>query len=436
MFSRPVDAWWTVAAGALGVAAGAGLVLVYVLSVFTKPIVADLGFDRSVISFSHTCFQVAAGFGTVSLGVLINRWGVRWPSILYLIVSSACVASIPLLPPIPWVFFVVFTVFGFAGAAATALPYAVAITGLFDDRRGLALGLAVAGGGVGATFGPQLANYLLRVLTWREGLWIVSVIMALPIVTMTLLVRTPPRVAPAAEARAAASAASHWSLYLATKSFWLIAVTILGISVGTFGTLSILVPLLTDRGVAPGDAASILSSAGLSSFFARIAIGWVLDRVWGPLVTSLVCVSACVGVLIIAFGGSSILLVAVGASLMGMTLGAEADLLTYLCSRYFSLEVFSRVIGAMWVMWAWGGGVGIALGGIAYKFTGAYDSAMLFLAGPLVIAAILVLLLGPYVFAPAHENRSRGSAEFEEREGAQQAKALACSPDAAAAHEI
>lgn len=413
MFSKPINAWWTVAAGALGVAVGAGIFIVYVLSVMTKPIVADLGFDRSVLSFSATCFLIANGFGALSLGVLISRWGVRLPSVIYLIISSASVALIPVLPPEPSIFYLVFAIFGAAGAAATALPYAVVIAGLFDERRGLALGVAVAGGGVGATFGPQLANYLLNVLTWREAIWIVSAIMTLPVLTMILLVRTPPGVTAAAQAPTLRSA-SHWSLYVGTRSFWLIAITIVGISVGAFGVLAILVPLLTDRGIAPSQAATILSAAGLSSWAARIVTGWVLDRLWGPLVTSCICVGACFGVLAIALGGTSIPLLAVGASLMGMALGAEADLLTYLCSRYFSLQAFSRVVGAGWIMWAWGGGLGTAMSGLAYRFTGAYDTAMLFLAGPLILGATTVLFLGPYAFPPAHRKQPTALAQYKE----------------------
>ena len=65
-------------------------------------------------------------------------------------------------------------------------------------------------------------------------------------------------------------------------------------------------------------------------------------------------------------------------------------------------------------MWAWGGGLGTAMGGIAYKLTGAYDTAMLFLAGPLVLGAAAILLIGPYVFAPAHSPRPRPLPEYKE----------------------
>lgn len=401
MLENSVNRWWTVAAGALGNAMGVGIFVVYVLNVLTKPMVADLGLERSVISFSITCFLLTTGIGTVSLGILINRFGVRTPAFIYVAVAAACVALIPLLPAVPLAFYALFAVLGVAGAAATAFPYAVAITGLFDRHRGLALGLAVAGSGAGQTFAPQIANSLLSEVGWRQSLWIVSALMATPLATLLLGVRTPPGMTKRASGEADHSA-SHWSLYLGKRAFWFIAITLLGVSIGTFGILGVLIATLTDRGVSPHQAATVLSGAGLSSWGGRIVVGWLLDRLWAPLVTSLVCLGAFIGVLIIAFGGQSLPLVLLGASLLGLALGSEGDILTYLCGRYFSLPAFSRVVGAMWVVWAWGGGVGTMAAAIAYRMTGSYAGATPFLAFSLLLGAGGVLFLGPYVYPPVH----------------------------------
>ena len=417
MFNKSVNRWWTVAAGALGTGVGVGIFITYVLNVLTKPMATDLGLDRSVISFSVTCFLITAGFGSISLGILINRFGVRTPTSIYLAVVAACVALMPLLPPVPLAFYALFAVMGIAGAAATAFPYMVAITGLFDRHRGLALGLAVAGGGAGGTFAPPIANFLLSSLGWRESLWIIAAVMATPLVALLLIVRTPAGMTTGASNDGDRSA-SHWSLYLGKRAFWLIAVTLLGVSIGTFGALTVLVPTLTDRGISPGEAAAVLSGAGLSSWIGRIVVGWLLDRLWAPLVTSLVCLGACVGVLIIAFGGQSLPLMLLGASLLGLAIGSEADLLAYLCGRYFSLQAFSRVVGAMWTVWAWGGGIGTAAAGLAYRATGSYEGATLFLAISLLLGAGGVLLLGPYIYPPVHAGGATKTGPSDSPEGA------------------
>jgi len=385
--------------GRTGRRVGVGIFLLYVLSVLMKPMVADLGFDRSVISFSLTCFLATTAIGTVTLGILIHRFGVRGPTFAYLAATVLCIASIPMLPPTPLAFYVLFSAMGVAGAASTALPYSVAIAGLFDRQRGLALAIAGAGGGMAGMVAPQFADFLLSHFGWRQAFAMAAAIMALPLVTLLLFVRAAPAVTAGASANAGGTD-SHASLYLKNRAFWLIASAIFGIGAGTF-VLAILVPLLSDRGLKPSTAAAVLSVAGLSSLASRVAIGWLLDRFWAPLVASALCLGACVGVILVAYGGASVPTALVGTTLLGVALGAEADLLTYLCSRYFSLPLFSRVVGSMWVLWAWGGGIGSTAAGLAFRATGSYQAAILFLASILVVGAVAVLFLGPYAFPPS-----------------------------------
>jgi OFA family oxalate/formate antiporter-like MFS transporter len=52
-----------------------------------------------------------------------------------------------------------------------------------------------------------------------------------------------------------------------------------------------LVPLLRDRGVAPGRAAGALSLLGVALIAGRICTGYVLDKVSAPIVVA-VCIGA------------------------------------------------------------------------------------------------------------------------------------------------
>jgi hypothetical protein len=74
---------------------------------------------------------------------------------------------------------------------------------------------------------------------------------------------------------------------------------------------------------------------------------------------------------------------------------------TFLTSRYFSMENYSKVLGAVWVTWAWGGGIGTYLVGVTYSATQSYEIALMVFAGVLVAASIVVCTLGPYVYPPA-----------------------------------
>lgn len=398
MLNRPINSWWNVLAGTIGNAFNAGIVLIYVISFYTNAISTDNQFDREILSFSFTCFFFATGIGTITLGRLIHGFGIRTPAIVFLLIYGCTLAVIPLLPPSPLLFYTTFLIMGFSGAAATAIPYSVAAAGWFDRRRGLALGLIVSGGGMGATFLPYLANYLLNHTGWEQAMFLIGLLVSIiPIVGLTFMVRTPEGVTThRTESQASRSLKADWQLYLGTKDFWIMAITVFGMSIATIGVLANLVPLLTDRGLAPETIALVMSIAGLSSWIGRIIVGYILDRTFGPYVTSTICMLCMAGVVLVLIGDTAIFPLMLASALVGITVGAEGDLITFLASRYFSLVSFSRVIGAMWVMWSWGGSVGTYISGVIYNLTESYTGSLIFFALLLLLSSINILRLGPY----------------------------------------
>jgi MFS family permease len=128
-----------------------------------------------------------------------------------------------------------------------------------------------------------------------------------------------------------------------------------------------------------------------------------MDRVFAPYVAALTFLLALAGIGLIAAGGPPVALLS-GAALIGFALGAEGDLVTFLASRYFSLDIYSRVLGALWLMWAWGGGLGTWLVGVTYRATHSYNVSLALFALVLVISALVVCRLGPYVY-PGEQRR-------------------------------
>jgi predicted MFS family arabinose efflux permease len=287
------------------------------------------------------------------------------------------------------------------------MPYAVSVSAWFDRNRGFALGLVNAGAGIGAALAPQYANFLVNEYGWRTGfLGIAAFAGVLPLLGLGLLVRDPPRVS--AGRKGHANSRERWfqAPYLRTRHFALIATSILAISVAMFGVMGLMVPLLTDRDVSNSTIAAVLSTAGFASWIGRVVVGYAMDKIFAPYVAAGSFVLALLGVALIAFADSPVPIM-VGAALVGFTFGAEGDLVTFLTSRYFSMEHYSRVLGAVWVTWAWGGGIGTYLVGVTYAATQSYDIALTVFAGVLVAASIAVCTLGPYVYPPVrHEARN------------------------------
>jgi len=413
LLTRPISPWWTVIAGGFAVAVGAGIVTAYMWGIFSKAIVAEFHWDRSTPALCLAIFLFATGFGSVSFGIAIARYGVRRSTGLFVALFGITVAAVGLLPNSAPLFYLVFAIMGVSGIAATAMPYAVAITGWFDSQRGLALGLMMIGSGIGAVLAPLLANHLVAHYGWRAGFLIVAAIVtAVPIVGLLFMVREPARPASRPSTRNLQTGTGSPSpSYVSTREFWLIGIPVLGVSIATIGVLaSLLVPLLTDRGFSSEQAAAILSVAGFGSWVGRVGVGYAMDKVFAPYVTAAVLILTLCGVVLVALNDTSFPIM-LGAALIGLGLGSEADIVAFLVSRYFHFDIYSKALGAMWIMWAWGGGLGTYIAGVSYDLTHSYNTSLGLFAVILLLSAIMICRLGPYRYPHAGKKDDLAIAE-------------------------
>lgn len=388
--------WWTVVAGALGAGAGAGILVIYTFGVFASSMAAELGWSRSVYANSLTIFLICSGTGSLLLGPLIDRFGVRLPSAVLVTIFGLSVASIALIPPNASILYTIFAIIGLSGSAATAMPYAVSIRSLFDHDRGLALGLVNFGSGIGSAIAPYCANLLEGSFGWRGGFLGVGIAGLVPVLGLLLFVRDPERMSQ----EHGSKSNGRWLSELTRTKFWLIAIPIAGISIATFGVLGTMVPLLHDRNIGAGSIALIMSCAGISSWVARPIVGYSLDKFFAPLVAAASFAFAVAGLVLLVM--TDHVIATFGAAiLIGLALGSEGDLVTFLVSRYYAPNIYSRILGAAWVTWAWGGGIGTFLAGTSYKMFGSYAPALTTFAVLLALAIIVVCRLGPYDYPPA-----------------------------------
>ena len=394
--SSSLSRWWTVLAGAVGCAVGAGVLVIYTFGMFASAMATEFGWSRSVYANSLTIFLIASGTGSLVLGPLIDRFGVRRPCAALVTVFGLSVASLAFIPASPSLLYVIFGVIGLSGSAATAMPYAVAIRSLFDRDRGMALGLVNLGSGLGSAVAPFCASVVAGTVGWRGGFLGVGLAGLAPVFGLLFLLREPDR---ALHGEWTWSPGGSWLAQVSRPTFWLIAIPIAGISIATFGVLGTMVPLLRDRGIGAASIALIMSCTGVSSWVARPIVGYTLDRFFGPFVTATTFASAIFGLLLLV-ATDGVAGVVAAAILIGFALGSEGDLVTFLVSRYYGQAVYSRVLGAIWVTWAWGGGIGTFAAGASYRAFGSYTPALIVFAVLLSICSIVVCRLGPYEYPP------------------------------------
>jgi MFS family permease len=161
------------------------------------------------------------------------------------------------------------------------------------------------------------------------------------------------------------------------------------------GTITHLAALLTDRAISANDAALCASILGGSSLLSRIAVGWLLDRFFGPRVALAINLITAIGIFLLA-RASNFAVGSLAAALIGVGAGGEAAITPYLLTRYFGLRAFSTLYGLTWTFYAAAGAIGPVILGRAFDLTGSYTSLLVILAAALGLAATTNLLLPRY----------------------------------------
>lgn len=388
--------WWIVVASVMGLIGG-GSMTVFVFSVFIRPVTEEFGWSRGEFGGALGASSLVGALALPLFGRLIDKYGTRSVLLPTIIGFALATASMALLPASVTMLFALYMVIGFFGAGQSPVPYCKAIAGWFDDHRGFALGLAIAGSGLGTAVMPILAQTLTSAYGWRvgyAGLGIAFFVVAFPAVL--LLLREPPQIVraktdpttlPGVAAREA----------LKSGKFWIMVVAFLCGITPVNGIITQGVALLTDRGMPAHAAAGVLGMSGAVVVASRLIAGYFIDRVHGPIVGATFFGISLVGLIILAAGAVGTAAV-IGTVLCGVAIGAEVDLMGFLVSRYFGLRAFGTIFGYMFMVLPVGVGAGSALMGITYDHAHSYEPMLIAFIAMMAIACLLLMRLGAYVY--------------------------------------
>jgi MFS family permease len=404
--------WKNVTAAFTGMALCYAMFTVFAFGTFVKPLEAEFGWQRGEMSLALTMTNIAVVIASPSLGFLIDRLGVRRVLIPSTILMAFAVASMIFLSRNIWHFYAMFLLIPILGAGTLPQSYSRVIIAWFARRRGIALGISLAGFGVGAAVIPTFAQYMIEHHGWRMAyLGFAAAILFIALPMVFFLIRetpeemglspdgdtpgqpldndgiSPPATAPNVGLSGRESAG--------TRSYWLILISFLLVGVGITSILAHLVPMLIGRGVAPGMAALAMSSLGLGLIFGRILAGYLMDRFFAPYVAAIFLLGLVAGMVILALGASG-LPVFIAAVLVGMATGSEISEIAYIVSRYFGPRAFAFNYGIMFAAFQVGSAFGPPIMGAYFDQAGNYVGALWMLTGVVLLGTFLITLLGKY----------------------------------------
>lgn len=390
--------WWIVVGSVLGLTVGNGPIMQFSFGVFVKPVSQALQIERGTVSAALMAGLLMTGLATPFVGRLVDRFGIRSVALPAIALFGAGMAAIGLFATSAYSFIALYALTGLAAAGQTPMTYCKAVSSAFDAKRGLALGISIAGVGVGTALVPQLAQHLLPGFGWRGayvGLGLATVLIALP--AMYFLVTGDDREAVSRPGGSGADAAPGLSSSeaLHNGAFWLLAGSFFLVAFAASGVIAHIVPLLADRGIDAGAGTYALGAAGLALIGGRLVAGYLLDHWFAPYIAIVFFALPVAGIaLLLGSDGAAVGLPA--AMLVGLGLGAEVDLIAYLQSRYIGLGSFGEIYGYLFAVFMLGSATGPFVMGMSHQQFHGYAPALMLLLGGLLVAIFLMTRLGAY----------------------------------------
>jgi MFS family permease len=385
--------WKPVAGGTMGMMFGISALPFYTLGVFVKPIQAETGWSREDVQLGFTVMKLGLVLCGWLWGMAVDRFGSRKVA---LAAQAGLGTGLILLPnftgsQLQW--YLGWALMAALGAGTTPVTWTRCINGWFDGARGAALGLTLMGTGITAVIAPPIITAVLETRPWGDGYRLLGAsvfLIAMPLVWLSF------RDAPALTEHDRPVEGAARGAGLKSWRFWLIFLVISAVAFAIGGIIPSLVPLLTDRGMSMGDAAGYAALVGVAVIMGRVSAGLLIDRFWAPAVGAVLLALPLVSALLLMGPLPSPLMIGVAVVLIGLTAGAEFDLLAYLTARYFGMKNYGFLYAIQTIGLLLMAGIAPPVFGRVYDRTGSYDPALMLVAGLFLAAPPLLLLLGRY----------------------------------------
>jgi MFS family permease len=277
------------------------------------------------------------------------------------------------------------------GLGTTGVVFMRAVSTHFTRSLGLALAVSRSGVAISAALLPVLIYHSIKSFGWRGGYALLAVV--------TLVVGLPACVMWISDDRSLPSKPQirlAWRALLFNRKIVTLCLAV-ALTIGpVVGILSQLQPLLMGKSIAGGTAAVLGSILAVSVLVGTLLTGWLVDRIWAPLIGCVFLCASGVGCLLLLPQTLSVARATCAVALVGITQGAELDLAGYLIARYFGVADYAAIFGL--TIFA----IGLASAGsqMAFAFlfdrTGGYNVPLELSVMAFMIASVTFLALGRY----------------------------------------
>lgn len=374
----------------------------YSFSVFFVAVIEDFHWSRAATSGVFSCFMLVHSFAALPMGTVMDRFGPRRVIPAAALVVALGLAASSRITTL-WEFYLWFGVVTAIGVCAIGfIAHGIILPRWFQRKRGLAIGIAMSGIGLGMQIIIPLCHYLITLFGWRTAYLILAAGTLAILVPLNVLVQrnSPEEIGDVPDGRHSVDPGRQGAVKalppevitvsrpvypplaqtlreaLRTRQFWFLFVSFFFTPLAIQGTLIHQVASVTDSGFSPAQGAFFFGMAGIFGSVGKIFFGTLSDRTGREKAFALGMICTMAGVVSLLFlqPDRGFLLYSY-AILFGLGYGSIAPIVPARSADLFLGPHFGKILGILSIGGGLGGAMGVYLSGTIFDITGDYRLA-------------------------------------------------------------
>lgn len=395
-------AWWVNAATAFGLALGYSMFATAIFGQLTLPLSQEFSWSLARTTGAHTLATACIVAVAPLVGAMSDRIG-AWRVIAFSLVAlPLALAHIATVNGSLLHFYFSVGLVAVVGGGTLPVTYTKILVSWFEQKRGLALGVCLAGVGAGMSVIPGVFQWLAQNFGWRTAVVVIACVTACIMLPLGwLFLRQQPRSAAEvdggvqnrARSRHASisdgPAASLRECYL-SRTFIALALVFIVLGAANLGLIVNFMPILREEGLEPAVAARMLGVFGVSFAITRVIAGWFLDRFSPPIVAFVITLCPAIGALLLVVG-DGLYNAMLAMVLFAMGMGGEFDVMAFFVARYFPTALYGRLYSVIYSLYNCGAVVGPVSLAYYHDTNASFSGALLVLSAAMAAAACAFL---------------------------------------------
>jgi len=392
-----LNRWWHVVGGVLmNLALGS----LYAWSVFIAPLEKEFGWKRADTSSVFTWAVVVFAITFIVAGRLQDKFGPFKVSLAGSILLTVGFIACMFTSNLTYLILSFGVLVGMGNGFGYATPIPV-MAKWFPDKRGLAVGLAVAGyGGGSAIFGPLANLWLIPAYGWRATFAILGVVFFVMTMVGAFLLKNPPvgykpagwTPAPASKSAATTYEFTPGEMWRTPAAYLMWIGYALGCSAGLM-VISQLIPFAKSEGI-PGAALPVIGlvigAAGNAS--GRIFSGWMSDAMGRLNVLRLMIAISAISMPILYLTGGNVAMLYLMVFIVYWCYGTQLSVNGSATADFWGTKNAGINYGLLFTAWGVAGFIGPKIGGVLFDKYHNYQAAFNTAAVLAIVALICEFL--------------------------------------------